>query len=37
MDVGGIMVSISDSRLGDLGSFPGRGGYKFAFQLFYGF
>ena len=34
MDIGGLIGSISDSRGGGLGSFPGRGGYEFVFQLF---
>ena len=34
MDSGGLMVSISGSWRGSPGLFLGRGGYKFAFQLF---
>ena len=34
MDISGLIGSISDSRGGGLGSFPGRGCYEFVFQLF---
>ena len=36
MDIGGLMVSTSNSRWDSLGSFPGRDSYKFDFQLFWG-